>query len=169
LDAVRQIVCHLLTAQYRDIIAHGAGWTDLERQRPVGGTACHEPQPIDTIVEAELQRALAEPDPLCGIAALVARFAAAFVLDRDGVIRTKVLGRERMARKLHDALPGGDEPLRAALWAFLRPMLSPRLAELHRDSFVSDDGLQSTVDLAAHRGDSGLDELDFGDSEVAAA
>jgi hypothetical protein len=48
-------------------------------------------------------------------------------------------------------------------------MLSPRLAELHRDSFVvDDDGLQSTVDdqssvdLEAHRGDSSLDELDLG-------
>ena len=55
---------------------------------------------IDAIVEAELERALAEPDPLRGIAALVARCAAAFVLDPDGVTRTKVLGSERMSRKL---------------------------------------------------------------------
>jgi len=32
---------------------------------------------------------------------------------------------ERMARKLRDALPGGDDPPRAALWEFLRPLLSP--------------------------------------------
>ena len=84
------------------------------------------------------------------------------MLDPDGVTRTKVLGSERMSRKLHDALPGGDEPLRAAIWAFLRPMLSPRLVDLHRDAFVADDAARSTVDLAAHRGDSTLDDLDLG-------
>jgi hypothetical protein len=31
-------------------------------------------------------------------------------------------------------------------------MLSPRLAALHRDAFVLDDGPRSSVDLAAHRG-----------------
>jgi hypothetical protein len=77
----------------------------------------------------------------------VARCAAAFVLDPDGVTRTKVLGSERMSRKLHDALPGGDEPLRAALWNFVRPMLSPRLAKLHHDAFVTADPQRSTVDL----------------------
>ena len=35
------------------------------------------------------------------------------------------------------------------------------LAELHRDTFVIDDAGASTVDLAAHRGDSTLDELDL--------
>ena len=77
-------------------------------------------------------------------------WAAAFVLDPDGVTRTKVLGSERMSRKLHEALPGGDEPLRAAVWTFLRPMLSPRLAELHRDAFVIGQAERSTVDLAGH-------------------
>jgi hypothetical protein len=73
-----------------------------------------------------------------------------------------------MSRKLHDALPGGDEPLRAAVWAFVRPMPSPRLAELHRDAFVVEDGERSTVDLAAHRGDSSLDDLDLAlDEETA--
>jgi hypothetical protein len=170
LDALRTSVCRLLARDYRDLIAYGAGRTHLERQRPVGKTARHEPQPIDTIVDAELRRALAEPDPLRGIAALVTRCAAAFVLDPDGVTRSKVLGSERMARKLHDALPSGDEPLRSAPWAFLRPMLSPRLAELHRDAFVIEDDHHSTVDLAAHRGDSTLDELDLDvDSDDAAA
>jgi hypothetical protein len=161
LDALRGIVCHLLARDYRDVIAYGAGWTDPDRQRPVGESARYEPMAIDAIVEAELKRALDEPDPLRGIAALLARCAAAFVLDPDGVTRTKVLGSERMNRKLHDALPGGDEPLRAALWAFLRPMLSPRLADLHRDAFVIDDPQRSTVDLAAHRGDSSLDDLNL--------
>jgi hypothetical protein len=66
-----------------------------------------------------------------------------------------------MSRKLHEALPGGEEPLRVVLWNFVRPMLSPRLAELHRDVFVVDEAERSTVDLAAHRGDSSLDDLDL--------
>jgi hypothetical protein len=162
LDALRVIVCRLLVRDYRDVVAYGAGWTDSERQRPVGESARYEPMAIDAIVEAELKRALSEPDPLRGIASLFARLAGAFVLDPDGVTRTKVLGSERMSRKLHEALPGGEEPLRAAVWAFVRPMLSPRLAELHRDAFVIDDGERSTVDLAAHRGDSSLDDLGLG-------
>jgi len=169
LDALRAIVCHLLACHLRDVIAYGAGWTDPDRQRPVGESGRHEPQPVDTIVTAELQRALDEPDPLRGIAGLVARFGAAFVLDPDGVRRTKALGSDRMARRLDEALPGGDEPLRSALWTFLRPMLSPRLAELHRDTFVIDDTHPSTVDLASHRGDSSLDDLDLDDADVAAA
>jgi hypothetical protein len=47
-------------------------------------------------------------------------------------------------------------------------MPSPRLAELHRDAFVVEDGERSTVDLAAHRGDSSLDDLDLAlDEETA--
>jgi hypothetical protein len=60
---------------------------------------------------------------------------------------------------------GGDAPLREALWGFLRPMLSPRLAELHRDAFVVDEADVSTVDLAAYRGDSSLNDLDLGCDE----
>lgn len=161
LDALRAIVCHLLARDYRDAIAYGAGWTDPERQRPVGESGRLEPMAIDAIVEAELRRALDEPDPLRGIAALVARCAAAFVLDPDGVTRTKVLGSDRMSRKLNEALPGGEEPLRAALWSFLRPLLSPRLAELHREAFVIDDGAGGAVNLEAHRSDSSLDDLDL--------
>jgi hypothetical protein len=73
-----------------------------------------------------------------------------------------------MSRKLHEALPGGDEPLRAALWTFLRPMLSPRLAELHRDAFVIGEAARSTIDLTVHRGDSSLDDLDLDVDEEAA-
>ena len=83
--------------------------------------------------------------------------------------RTKALGSERMARKLRDALPGGEQPLRAALWAFMRPILSPRLVELNKDAFVFDGGIESSVDLDAHRADSDLDDLDLGDDEHAAA
>jgi hypothetical protein len=165
LDALRQVVCHLLARDYRDVIAYGAGWSDSKRQRPVGESGRLEPMAIDAIVDAELKRALEEPDPLRGIAALVARCAAAFVLDPDGVTRTKVLGSERMSRKLQEALPGGDAPLRQALWGFVRPMLSPRLAELHRDAFVVDEADVSTVDLAAYRGDSSLNDLDLGCDE----
>jgi len=74
-----------------------------------------------------------------------------------------------MARRLRDALPGGQHPLRTAVWQFLRPMLSPRLAELHRDAFVIDDAPQSTVDLAAHRGESSLEALDLGEQDADAA
>jgi len=38
---------------------------------------------------------------------------------------------------------------RSALWAFLRPMLSPRLPERHRDAFVFDDGDSSLDEHSA--------------------
>jgi len=167
LDALREIICRLIARDYRDALAYGAGWTDPDRQRPVGESGRYEPMAVDAIVEAELQRALDEPDPLRGITALVSRFTAAFVLDTEGVTRTKALGSERMGRRLHEALPDGDDPLRDALWSFIRPMLSPRLAEMHRDSFVIDERARSTVDLTQHRADSDLAELDLGD-ELAA-
>ena len=83
--------------------------------------------------------------------------------------RTKTLGTERMARKLRDALPSGDQPLRAAVWAFLRPILSPRLSALNRDAFVQDAGIDSTVDLPAHRADVDLNDLDLGEDRPEAA
>ena len=168
LHALRQIVCHLLVRHYRELIAYGAGWTDPERQRPVGETGRHEPASADAIVDAELQRALADTDPLRGIAQLAARWAAAFVLDPAGVTRTKALGSERIERKLRDALPGGEGALRAAVWEFMRPMLSPTLVELNRDAFVIDQGVETTVDLAEHRAASDLDELALGDEDEAA-
>jgi hypothetical protein len=163
LRALREIVCRLLCRHYPDVIAYGAGWTDPGHQQPVGDSGRHEPRHVDTIVNAELQRALDDPDPLRGIAQLVARWAAALVLDPDGVTRTKKLGTERMAHKLRDALPGRDQPLRSATWTFLRPILSPRLTALHKDAFVHDTGTESTVDLAAQRADTDLDELDLDD------
>jgi len=97
-------------------------------------------------------------------------WAAAFMLDPDGITRTKTLGTERMARKLADAVPGGSNQLRAAVWEFLRPMLSPRVAALHRDAFVFDEPLETTVQLASHRGESDLADLDISeDTEPAAA
>ena len=82
------------------------------------------------------------------------------MLHPGGATRTKALGTERMARKLSDALPGGESPLRTAVWEFLRPMLSPTLAALNRDAFINDHGDETTVDLDRHRSASNLDELD---------
>ena len=136
-----------------------------ERQRPVGDAGRHEPPTPDTIIDAELQRALEDPGPLRGIAQLTARLAAAFVLDPAGVTRTKALGSERMARKLRDALPGGDAAMRSAIWELVRPMLSPALTELNRDAFVTEDRTETTVDLQRHRAASDLDELALDDDQ----
>ena len=92
------------------------------------------------------------------------------MLDPAGVTRTKTLGSQRMARKIHDALPGGEGALRAGVWDFMRPMLSPTLVELNRDAFVAVDRVETTVDLAGYRAVSDLDELaldDEPDSEAA--
>jgi len=169
LQALKQIVCHLLARHYRDVIAYGAGWSNQDRQQPVGDSSRHEPRHVDAILDAELQRALDERDPLRGIAQLTASWAAAFALDPDGITRTKTLGTERMGRKLADALPGGHSALRTAVWEFLRPMLSPRLAALHSDAFVNDQPAETTVQLNAHRGESDLADLDLGEDQDAAS
>ena len=44
LRALTQIVCRLLVRPYRELIVYGAGWTDPERQHPVGDTGGHEPR-----------------------------------------------------------------------------------------------------------------------------
>ena len=152
-------MCCLLVRHYRELIAYGAGWTDPERQQPVGDTGRRQPRQPDAIADAELERALADPDPLRGIAQLTARWAAAFVLDPAGVTRTKALGSERMARNPRAALPGGDGALRGAVWELMRPMLSPALVTLNRDAFVGDEGTETTVDLDGHRAASDLEDL----------
>jgi hypothetical protein len=68
---------------------------------------------------------------------------------------------DRRARRLANALPDGDRDPRSALWTLLRPMLSPRLAALHADALAQDHSAQTTVDLAAHRGESTLEDLDL--------
>jgi hypothetical protein len=73
--------------------------------------------------------------------------------------RNKALGSERMERKLRDALPGGDGALRAAVWEFMRPMLSPALVALSREAFVTDDRIETTADLEGHGATSSLDDL----------
>jgi len=91
------------------------------------------------------------------------------VLDPDGVTKTTALGCDRMSRRLDDALPHGDHPLRTAVWALMRPMLSPRLAARNADAFRAEEGAETTVDLAAHRGESTLDDLDLANENPAAA
>ena len=91
------------------------------------------------------------------------------MLDPAGVTRTKVLGSERMERKVHDALPGGEGALRAAVWDFMRPILSPSVLALNRDAFVVDQRIETTVDLHAHRAPSDLHELNLGDGPEADA
>src|SRR5450755_3787431 len=169
LSAVRDIICRLLVRHYGEPIAYGAGWTDPERQQPVGDTGRHEPRQLDVIADAELQRAVADPDPLHGIAQLAARLGAAFTLNPAGVTRTKVLGTDRMARKLGDALPGGEGALRASVWELMRPMLSPALVTLNRDAFVTQDDCETTVDLAGRHGASSLDDLDLDELNSEAA
>jgi ParB-like chromosome segregation protein Spo0J len=168
LKALRDLVCHLIAQGHPDVIAYGAGWTDRTNQQPVGDSKRYEPKATDAILERELQRALEDPDPLRGIALLLARFCAAFVLDPDGVTKTKTLGTDRMARRLRDALPsaGTGSALRDAVWRFISPMLSPRLRELHRDAFITEE-LPDTVDLQAHRTDSSLQDLDLGPDPTA--
>jgi len=41
--------------------------------------------------------------------------------------------------------------------------LTPPLAALHRDTFVFDEPAETTVQLAAHRAESDLAELDLGE------
>jgi hypothetical protein len=65
------------------------------------------------------------------------------MLDPAGVTRTKALGSESMARKLRDALPGGDGALRAAVWELMRPMLSPALVALNREAFVVNESTET--------------------------
>ena len=41
------------------------------------------------------------------------------------------------------------------MWEFMRPILSAALVELNRDTFISDERNETTVDLHAHRRDLG--------------
>lgn len=167
LEAVRALVCHLLAERFSELIAYGAGWSDIDRQQPVGDTKRFEPRQLDAIVAAELERALSDRDPLRGIAQLVSRLAIGFVLDPLGVSVTKALGRQRMESHLREALPGGDHPGRRALWELVRPALSPLLVDMHRASFMSETP-PSTADLDARRASSDLADVDLGDEALAA-
>ena len=91
------------------------------------------------------------------------------MLDPDGVTRTKTLGSERMARKLRDALPGGESALRASVGELMRPILSPALVALNRDAFVIQDERETTVDLADRHTASSLEDLDLDELNSTAA
>ena len=169
LHALRQIVCRLLVHHYGELIAYGAGWTDPERQQPVGDSGRHEPAAAEAIVDAELRaRTRRHPTRSAG-----SRNSPPGSAPHSPSIplasRTKALGTERIARKLRDALPGGERSLRTAVWEFMRPMLSPGLAAVNHDVLVLDDTYATTVDLATHRAASSLDDLDLDLDELDSA
>ena len=158
------IVCHLLAGDYREVIAYGAGWSDRARQQPVGDGGRHESRHIDAIVDAQFQRARDDPS-------------------RSGhrVARRPLGRRVRARRRRRHALQGARhrahgpqavrraprrrQPAARAVWDFLLRMLSPTLVTLHRDAFVVDDGIETTVALAEHRGESILDQVDLSDDD----
>jgi ParB-like chromosome segregation protein Spo0J len=166
LDAVRHVTVHLLGDVFADLIAYGAGWSDQDHQQPGGERGGYEPRQVPAIVQAEVQRALSDSDPLRGIGQLVTRLCCAFMLDPAGIPLGKALGRKRMERLRERAIPGGDHPVRKAIWELMRPALSEPLVDLHRDAFVSDEGAK-TIDLAAYRSDSRLADLDLGEEAAA--
>ena len=63
----------------------------------------------------------------------------------------------------------GENDLRAGLWEFMRPMLSPALVDLNRDAFVIEDAIKTTVDLAGRDAVSSLDDVDLEEAEAEAA
>jgi len=163
------IACHLLVRQYRELIAYGAGWTDPERQQPVGDTGRHEPRQLDAIIDAKLERALADPDPLRGIAQPTAGWAAAFRARLRRRYPHKGARHRGYRARAPRRLLGGDGALRADMWEFMRPMLSPALVALHRDAFVLDERVETTVALDGDRSTSDLDELALDDEPDADA
>jgi hypothetical protein len=156
-----ELLCRLVAQDYGRILAYGAGWSDRTRQQPTGGGDRLVPRSVESIVQAELERALGARDPVKGLLGLLARWGAAFMIDPVGVTKTKDLGLDRMSRRLREVLPGGENPMREALWALMRPMLSPHLLELNREDFVVDEQRASTVDLAARGEETPLEEIDL--------
>jgi len=88
------------------VAVHGLASTASERQQPVGNRGCSEP--ASRTHHAELDRAVADSDPLHGIAQLVACWAAAFVIVPEDATRTAALSADRMARRVSEALCDGD-------------------------------------------------------------
>ena len=92
------------------------------------------------------------------------------MLDPDGVTRTKALGSERMARKLRDALPGGDErAARRRLGVHAADALARARRAQPRHVRHRRAATRRTVDLDGHRAASDLDELDLDDEPDAEA
>lgn len=165
-----EFLMRLLARDYMEVIAFGAGWTDRDRQQPVGTGERTVPRSPEVIIDAELTRALEHRDPIRGLLNLVARFGAAFVLDPNGISSSKHLGAVRTTRHLSEALPGGHSSMRTALWELMAPMLSPHLTVASRDSFVFDELVEgSTVDLAERARERDLADVDLGDDQPAIA
>ena len=162
LDALRAIVCHLLARDYRDVIAYGAGWTDPERQRPVGETGRHEPT-ADRRDRRRRTRARARrPRP-------AARHRRA-----RRALRRRVRARPRRRHPHQGARQRAHEPQARtrrcpAATSRCAPRCGRSCARCSRRGWPSctatrssiDEAERSTVDLAAHRGDSSLDDLDL--------
>ncbi|MDW5593005.1 hypothetical protein VSS74_01560 [Conexibacter stalactiti] len=164
-----EFLMRLLARDYVEVIAFGAGWTDRDRQQPVGAGERTAPRSPEVIIDAELTRALEHRDPVRGLLSLLARFGAAFVLDPNGVSSSKHLGAARTARHLSEALPGGRSPMRSALWQLMAPMLNPHLTVASRDAFVFDElAGSSTVDLAERARERDLADVDLGDESASA-
>jgi hypothetical protein len=127
----------------------------------VGETGRHEPHHLDAITDAELQRALADPDPLRGIAQLTARLGAAFTLDPAGVTRSTALGTERIARKLRDALPAATARCATPCGNSCARCSRPNSQRSTTTRSCSTTTHATSVALATHRAASSLDDLDL--------
>ena len=169
LHALRQIVCRLLVRHYGELIAYGAGWTDPERQRPVGDTGRHEPRtptrsskPSSSARSRTRTRSEASRSSPRGWAPRSCSIPPASPAPR----RSAQSGwRASSATRC----PAGTARCAARVWEFMRPMLSPALVALNRDTFVIDECDETTVDLDAHRAASDLDELELGDEQASEA
>ena len=139
------IVCHLLVRHYRELIAYGAGWTDPERQHPVGDTGRHEPrQPTRSSTPNSSARS---PTPT-RCAASPSSLPAGQPHSCSTPRRHPHQGARLRAhdRKLRDALPGGEPrcapPCGSSCGRCSRPA-SPRSTVTLR----ADEAAETTVDL----------------------
>jgi hypothetical protein len=161
LHALKQIICHLLAHHYRDVIAYGAGWTDQERQQPVGDTGRHEPRHIDAILEPNCNERSRTPTR-----SAASRSSPPAEQPHSCCSPTPSPAPKRSAQNEPPASspthsPAGTARSAPPVWEFLRPMLSPTLAALNRDAFIADHSVETTVDLDRHRSASNLDEIEL--------
>ena len=115
LRAVRDILCRLLVRHYRELIAYGAGWTDPERQQPVGDTGRHEPRHVRRDHRRRARTRARRPRP----AARRSRSSPRGWAPRSCSTPPASPAPRRSARSgwrasSRDALPGGDGALRAS-------------------------------------------------------
>ncbi len=96
-----------------------------------------------------------------GIAHLSARLADAFVINPDGVIRTKALEPSAWPASCVTRWPA-EGAADTTGWELLLSRFSPPRGPAH-DAFVADQHAASTVDLRAHRGESTLEDVDLGE------